>query len=726
MGLTASARAEIVPEPQEVPLFGFTWSLSTGAGGYGASASGSDPWGIVPVPLSSTGDLGATAAIDTLSQVLRGCVTPGASTASVVFNMSLELQARAQCAALRDNAGNVLAWEPATFTVSVNMGTLPDHPMDWPAYQASSGLSADGARVRFLATGTDVVPGQPIVVRPYASTLSQQGESHVIWGGSVTGQAAYGTMLDLRPGLRDISADYGGLNGYWGAPGCASGTFFGPRDPFPDHGVSLLQLGLPGDKDRYRDSAGLGGWMRANFTGSADQEFPVSLNLRCDIAVGAAAEAARPTKFSAFGYDETGAPLPAAPKVQPFVQGSPLGFHDGCAETAAAMIVDYWQQRQSGKALDPNDAEAIGNLRHEIEACLPPLHPARLMSGVDRVETVRDMLNGYFVEKGMKLLARLDGYDHPATLESLLGKQGPAILAMERQATNPETGAPMAIGHTVVVDGQSMYMADPLDPGRGAARFISVKDTWTAGTHDMRSPDVWYGAWTDPQGLEWWPLLNPGEAYWGYKDYRYTGVINVLDINAAPVLRRETFDRRHDGEKDDCRPDPTQLFSAAGAVTMGFKPWPFAPLSPGPLMEAAAADEGEEDMALQVVSADGTGSVTLWSPLTDVVRIRFDYALLGDANVALLLNDVPLAVLDATAEAATFDETFDLVALGVSRDSLGALSFQFKAAGDPELWLNDLVMANPDAVPEPSTVLLLTAGLGAVAGRHRRKLFLTA
>ena len=426
------------------------------------------------------------------------------------------------------------------------------------------------------------------------------------------------------------------------------------------------------------------------------------------------------------------------------IEGVPdYRWNYGCAPTSGGMVVGYWSKRPGYAGLAPgtmpdfdngdsgsdemrqvdangghrtrSDFNVVDNVIASYEHVYDywvglnqfadnlhfPRHDpncvADCMWSNQVVNLCRDGGTAPWEEStGLRNYARRTGYSFDS------GWTAWPFCSFELVKTQVDLGHPVLIdgflanqpgaGHTIVAYGYR--------DGPGDDDWIAVRDTWQNALGNG------YGivAEIDAEGREWWKWANPG-----------FGVIGVTTFaphveNAVEKFLADTFDRF------------AGLSEALGyIVDVG---------AGNGTAEIVSSPTDPTDSVLRLLNPDpDLVAIERSVPTSQAMDIEFEYLFGAEAKLLVKLDTTTIGTLLCPSSGpgsvgsgtfGHFDVTVVLSDFGLDPNAPHQLRLELTSAGDPLVYLDDLLVSNPNAVPEPAAISLVSlVGMLLVVRRKR-------
>lgn len=417
----------------------------------------------------------------------------------------------------------------------------------------------------------------------------------------------------------------------------------------------------------------------------------------------------------------------------------------GCAPTCGGMVIAYWDGQGTTSDLVPGNMPDFGNPH---ESGVDVRGGPRARGSFDAVDTViasYEHVRDYWVAKdafadhdvyghlanciadfmgssqvlwgnkdggtldidigrGLKRFAAAAGHDFTSGYYGSSGDFTFGDLKREIRFGHPvifsgHLGSLVGAGHAVVVYG----WREALD----GKHWVAVRDTWGNGLAN----DYGIVAELDADGTEWWMWPQPNTlGVPGIAPYIVTAVVTLAPAsdNIANTLLKDGFTRIDSSELGDAY----SLDRGLGTGTASIQP------SPGdPSNTVLRLSNPDPD----IVAIETSVSVT------DFIEVAFDYLFCSDGKLFIKLDGTALDVLScpdsgpgapSSALFAHFDAVYPLSDLGFDMTEVHALRLELTGSGDPDIYLDNLLVTNPHAVPEPVSLAILAAGFAALSLRR--------
>jgi hypothetical protein len=263
--------------------------------------------------------------------------------------------------------------------------------------------------------------------------------------------------------------------------------------------------------------------------------------------------------------------------------------------------------------------------------------------------------------------------------------------------------------------------------------WFAVRDTWKDGFFGPYSNwekiDNNTATWMDLNGTEWWPtpgsqavFLQTGET--GFVASPLSRVV-VITPGGLPIgMLEQTALPASIASKLKSVFLVDDMSRGSGEVPDGQLDYDVSRGSPECVAEFCYSDALASD-AIRLFSPDGSqvgfSVVTL---VPEYLGVYFDYLATLEGKIDLYLDDHLLQVImlgAGPADSRSYEGIFDVAALGLSPDTAGVFKLVLSGRGDPEVYIDNLLLgsAASGAIPEPATLTLLA--LGGLAGLLRRR-----
>lgn len=248
-------------------------------------------------------------------------------------------------------------------------------------------------------------------------------------------------------------------------------------------------------------------------------------------------------------------------------------------------------------------------------------------------------------------------------------------------------------------------------------QWFAVRDTWQDGNSDSDLPeneDEKIEAFVDDDQVEWWEWKTKKDPA---DPKAFVTQMNTFHPIRYPLKLKRLF-RRSDGfDRPGGGLSPDEL---------GYEVFDLSSDGSGSVLIGPSPLDPENPV-LQITSVTGEAiSVADEVHVDPTMELSFAYLFQDPGEVEIFLGDTLLDLLETpgqgpgspgSGEFATYREIFDVGAMGFAPWSGHDLRFTLKAPGDPTFYLDDLVLLGIPAavpVPEPSAAALLTTALLAL------------